>query len=64
MGTASSTLLGVLGIILTIVGIVLFIFGIIDLVQIQLIPAVINIVIGAVLVWLGVDVVGWPSRRV
>jgi threonine/homoserine/homoserine lactone efflux protein len=60
MGTASSVLLGILGVILTIIGIVLVIFGIIDLVTLSWISAIIKIVIGAVLIWVGADVIGWP----
>ena len=60
--TASSLILGILGIILTIIGIVLVIFGIIDLIQLTWIMAIIYIIVGAVLIWIGVDVIGWPSR--
>lgn len=62
MGTASSIILGILGIVLTIVGIILVIWGIVDLIQMAWIAAIINIIIGAVLIWIGYDVIGFPSR--
>ena len=62
MGTASSLILGILGIVLTIVGIILVILGIIDLIQMSWIAAIIYIIVGAVLIWIGADVIGFPSR--
>jgi hypothetical protein len=62
MGTASSVILGVLGIVLTIIGIILIIWGIIDIISQAWIMAIIYIIVGAVLIWIGYDVIGWPSR--
>jgi hypothetical protein len=64
MGTASSLILGILGIILTIAGIILIILGIIDLIQTAWISAIIYIIVGAVLIWIGADVIGFPSRGI
>jgi len=52
MGTASSVL----------VGIVLAIYGLVDLVQMNLMMGVIYLIIGAILIWVGVDVIGLPGR--
>jgi hypothetical protein len=60
MGTASSVILGILGIILTIVGIILVIYGLFDVISQAWIAAIIYIVVGAVLIWIGYDVLGWP----
>jgi hypothetical protein len=60
MGTASSIILGILGIILTIIGIILIIWGIFDVISQAWIMAIIYIIVGAVLIWIGYDVLGWP----
>jgi len=60
--TASSVLIGIIGVIVTIVGIVLAIYGLVDLLHMAFISGVIYLIIGAILIWVGVDVIGWPGR--
>jgi uncharacterized membrane protein len=62
MATTNNILLGILAIILTVVGIVLVIWGIIDIIQLTWISAIVYIIIGAVLIWIGYDVIGFPVR--
>jgi hypothetical protein len=62
MAAAGSLARGLLGLLITVIGVIVVIYGVFSLISGALLGGVVEVIIGAILIWVGTGPIGLPSR--